>query len=118
MKKTRKQAFRDAKRDAKISMMSQPIKIEHVFLKEAMYKGGHAIKDDKGNLIKTREYHFYNSTGEKIIIQEHSAGHKKGNQPAHFHIRPENNTRTGKILGTKKHYYFDVTNTYKNKLYH
>lgn len=58
-------------------MMSQPIKIEHVSLKEAMYKGGHAIKDDKGNLIKTREYHFYNSTGEKIIIQEHSAGHKR-----------------------------------------
>lgn len=98
--------------------MSQPIKIEHVFLKEAMYKGGHEIKDDKGNLIKTREYNFYNYTGEKIIIQEHSAGHKKDNQLAHFHIRPKNNIRIGKISGTKKHYYFDVTNTYKNKLHH
>ena len=40
------------------------------------------------------------------MIQDHSAGHAKGNQESHFNVRPESNTRTGKVPGTKEHYPF------------
>ncbi len=41
------------------------------------------------------------------MIQDHSVGHDKGGQGSHFNVRPENNTRTGPVPGTKAHYPFD-----------
>ncbi|MBU9218008.1 hypothetical protein KTD55_28490 [Burkholderia gladioli] len=50
-----------------------------------------------------------------MIIQDHSAGHVFGeggigDQPSHHNVRPEDNTRTGKIQGMDDHYYFDCRN--------
>jgi len=55
----------------------------------------------------TREYYLKNNKGETIVIQDHSAGHDKGGQGSHFNVRPENNTRTGPVLGTKAHHPFN-----------
>ena len=74
-------------------------------------KNGKAILDNNGKPTTTREYTFTNSDGKKVIVQDHGAGHQcpngVGNQGSHFNVRPPENTRTGKILGTKEHYPFN-----------
>lgn len=67
----------------------------------ADYEGGHVIKDSKGNVIMTRKYHFTNNSGDKIIIQDHSAGRTKGGQGPHFNVRPADKPPTGKVEGQK-----------------
>jgi predicted ribonuclease toxin of YeeF-YezG toxin-antitoxin module len=99
-------AFNHAKRDADIPRAQQPEKIERVPMRSADYEGGYVIKDSNGNVIMTREYHFTNNSGGKIIIQDHSAGHIKGGQGPHFNVRPADKPRTGKVEGTKEHYPF------------
>ncbi|MDM5186431.1 HNH/endonuclease VII fold putative polymorphic toxin [Bacillus sp. DX4.1] len=69
--------------------------------------GGHVIKDSNGKAIYTKEYHFTNKDGEKVIIQDHSAGHSKGGQGPHFNVRPADKLRTGKFEGTQEHYPFN-----------
>ena len=69
------------------------------------------IKDKNGKVIKTREYYFrkYNPKEDKYetyVIQDHSAGHEKGNQGPHFNVRPIENRRNGDVIGTKQHYPF------------
>nr|WGE05101.1 HNH/endonuclease VII fold putative polymorphic toxin [Bacillus subtilis] len=76
-------------------------------MRTAPHEGGRVIKDKNGKIIRTREYTFTNNKGEKIIIQDHSAGHEKGGQGPHFNVRPIDNTRTGKVPGTKEHYPFN-----------
>ena len=76
-------------------------------MRSAEYEGGHIIKDNDGNIIMTREYYFKNNSGETIVIQDHSAGHKKGGQGSHFNVRPEYSTRTGHVPGTQDHYPFE-----------
>ncbi len=100
-------AFRQAKRDANIPVNQKPQEVKSVEMREAEYEGGHVIKDENGNIIYTREYTFTNKNGESIVIQEHSAGHTKGNQGPHFNVRPADDTRTGKVPGTKDHYPFN-----------
>ncbi|MFY0521533.1 HNH/endonuclease VII fold putative polymorphic toxin [Lysinibacillus sp. UGB7] len=100
-------AFKEAKRDAGIPRAQQPEKIESVPMRSAEYEGGHVLKDSKGNVIMTREYHYTNNSGEKLIIQDHSAGHTKGGQGPHFNVRPADKPRTGKKEGTKEHYPFN-----------
>ena len=80
-------------------------------MSEPEYAGGHAIKDENGKIIETREYYFKRYDPNKdeyeiIIIQDHSAGHTKGNQGPHFNVRPATKERNGDISGTKKHYPF------------
>ncbi|MBD3231405.1 hypothetical protein GF322_01965, partial [Candidatus Dependentiae bacterium] len=106
-KNSRRAAFRQAKRDANIPVSQQPekVKIEDMSLSES--RGGKKIKDKYGNIIKTKEYYYKNKNDDKIIIQDHGAGHKLGNQGPHFNVRPINNRRTGDVDGTKKHYPFD-----------
>ncbi len=104
---TRKQAFRQAKRDARIPVSKQPEKVGIEYMRSAPHDGGHVIKDATGKPIKTKEYYYKNKKGDTIIIQDHSAGHVKGNQGAHFNIRLSNNPRTGKAPGTQGHYSFD-----------
>lgn len=98
-------ALNQAKRDADIPRTAQPTKVEHVPMTEPEYAGGHVLKDDSGNVIYTREYHYMNQSGEEIVIQEHSAPHI-GSQGPHFNVRPANNTRKGTVSGTKEHYPF------------
>ena len=55
---------------------------------------------------------YTTSDGKKVVIQDHSAGHKfneggKGDQGPHFNVRPSDNTRTGTVDGTKPHYNFN-----------
>lgn len=64
------------------------------------------IKDAKGNVIYTREYHYTNSSGEHVVIQEHSAPHIGSDGP-HFNVRPITDTRNGVFPGTKGHYPFN-----------
>ena len=99
-------AFRAAKRDAKIPVNQQPYDIVKEPMRTAEYEGGHIIKDSNGNIIETKEYYFKNYDGDTIVIQDHSAGHKKGGQGSHFNVRPGDNTRTGKVPWTKEHYPF------------
>lgn len=75
-------------------------------MREAEYEGRYVIKDISGKLIITRVYYYKNRRGKTIVLQDHSAGHKKGNQGSHFNVRPIENTRTGHVEGTEDHYPF------------
>ncbi|ADM97669.1 Putative membrane protein [Dickeya dadantii 3937] len=117
--KSRNEAFRAAKRDAKIPMNQQP---DRVFNEKTGQLGqynqvrmtnseGESILGKDGKPIWTREYQFTRQDGSKVIIQDHSAGHYYGeggvgDQGSHLNIRPIDNTRTGKVPGTRGHYGF------------
>ena len=70
------------------------------------------ILDENGRTINTRVYQFTRADGSKVLIQDHSAGHKFGrpdgigDQKTHFNLRPIEKPRNGKITGTKEHYPF------------
>ncbi len=115
----RKGAFKQAKRDAGISQNQQPDKVYNEKYKQYKQfntvkmtdKYGKPIKDNEGNIIWTREYQFTKEDGSKILIQDHTAGHKfneggKGDHGAHFNLRPSDKPRKGHIPGTKEHYPF------------
>jgi hypothetical protein len=104
-KHSRKGAFNAAKRDAGIARSQQPYKVGSEEMRTAAHEGSRVIKDKKGKIIKTKEYYYTNKDGEKIIIQDHRAGHKKGGQGPHFNVRPasKDKKRTGKVKGTKAH---------------
>ncbi|PFI46080.1 hypothetical protein COI73_17970 [Bacillus cereus] len=104
---SRKGAFNKAKSDAGIPKVQHPEKIERVPMRTADHEGGHVIKDSNGKVIYTKEYHFTNKDGKKVIIQDHSAGHSKGGQGPHFNVRPADKPRTGKFEGTEEHYPFN-----------
>ncbi|WP_353854735.1 T7SS effector LXG polymorphic toxin [Bacillus sp. Bos-x628] len=99
-------ALNRAKKDAGISRSQHPESIRRVEMRTALHEGGRVIKDENGKIIWTREYLYTNNKGQKIIIQDHSAGHEKGGQGPHFNVRPFDNPRTGKVPGTKEHYPF------------
>lgn len=103
---TRRAAFKNAKRDAKVENSQQPQKIERIPMRSAEHEGGHVQQDSSGKVVNTREYHYTNRDGQRVIIQDHSAGHSKGGQGPHFNVRPANAPRTGKVSGTKDHYPF------------
>ncbi len=105
---SRKSASNQAKKDAKIPKSQQPEKVEKVEMTDSNNK---TILDDNHQPITTREYHYKNTDGDKLVIQDHSAGHDfgeggVGNQGSHINVRPSSNTRTGKVPGTKPHYNF------------
>jgi hypothetical protein len=105
--KSRRDAFRQAKRDAGIPIAQQPSRVNKVDLDDGF---GNKIHYKKENLIQTREYLFTNNKGEDIIIQEHSVGHTNatsghGKEP-HFNVRPVDNPRAGHVDGTHGHYNF------------
>lgn len=108
---SRKGAFKEAKRDAGIPKSQQPDKIDgKQSVKVPMTdKFGKTILGEDGKPINTREYHYTKQDGTKVVIQDHSAGHGQfGGEAAkpHFNVRPEENTRTGKLPDTKDHYPF------------
>ena len=117
---SRSGAFRQAKSEAGIPRAQQPDPVyDPTTGKTQQYKyvrmtdkAGESILNNEGKPILTREYQYTRADGSKVIIQDHSAGHQyhelgnKGDQKAHFNLRPIENTRTGKVLGAKDHYYF------------
>ncbi len=108
---SRRDAFRQAKRDAGIPISQQP-EISRVKLGDGY--GGY-VRNANGTPIEVRQYHFTNADEVPVVIQEHSLGHIKatplhGAEP-HFNIRPVdpvagNVLDTGSIPGTHGHYNF------------
>ena len=104
---SRRDAFRQAKRDAKIPMQQRPFEISRPQLEDGY---GSPVIGADGAPVTTRQYHFRNIDGEEVLIQEHSYGHdkatpKRGAEP-HFNVRPPDNPRTGSVPGTHGHYNF------------
>lgn len=103
---SRRDAFRQAKRDADIPMNSQPI-----YRKTDLDDGyGQKILDYRGVPVKVREYLFQNRAGHQVMVQEHSWGHAKATKShgldPHFNVRPWDELRTGSYPGTHGHYNF------------
>jgi uncharacterized protein RhaS with RHS repeats len=99
--KSRRDALRQAKRDAGIPMNQHPKSITRPGLLDG---NGNLLLNNNGLPIKTRQYEFLNNKGEKVFLQEHSLGHSKatplhGADP-HFNLRPADST-TGVALDTK-----------------
>lgn len=90
------------------SVLSQePIVSKDTFLRDKTTKDGYA-RDNNGNRITVREYHFINNEGVEVIIQEHSYGHSvgdvnRGGSP-HFNVVDKNGKKT--IKNTAEHYNF------------
>ncbi|WP_434602519.1 RHS domain-containing protein [Pseudomonas sp. Z4-7] len=111
-------AFRHAKTDAGIPKTQQPDlvydattgKTQQYSYARMTERSGESVLNSKGKPISAREYQFTRHDGSKVIIQDHSAGHQfnqpdnRGDQKAHFNLRPLEQRRTGKIA--KEHYYF------------
>jgi RHS repeat-associated protein len=112
VEKSRNGALNEAKRDAGIPRSQQPEKDMQTgkqYKKVDMTSEGKKVLKEDGTPITTREYTYTNKDGKKIIIQDHSAGHPQYGGDAskpHINVRPPENTRTGKVEGTKGHYTF------------
>jgi len=116
---SRNGAFKQAKADAGIPRAQHPdIVIDPKLGKRQYYlvsmrdQHKNEILDTRGHRVMTREYEFTRADGSKVLIQDHGAGHKfsapggKGDQAAHFNLRPKHSPRNGKLKGAKGHYYF------------
>lgn len=104
---SRRDALRQAKRDAGVPNSQHPQKITRDQLDDGK---GNKILNSQGKPVTAREYHYTTKDGKPIIIQEHSRGHTKataghGAEP-HLNVRPVTNTRTGDVPGTHGHYNF------------
>jgi uncharacterized protein RhaS with RHS repeats len=100
---SRREAFREAKRDAGIPNSQHPEGVRKVPMTDM---NGRAVLGPDGKPIITREYEFTRSDGSRIIIQDHAAGHAIGDSGPHFNIRPVEFPRNGNVEGTKPHYNF------------
>ncbi|WP_346833213.1 RHS repeat-associated core domain-containing protein [Pseudomonas abietaniphila] len=103
---SRRDAFRQAKRDAGVTMSQKP----SALTRPDLLDGNKDPIIQNGLPVKTRQYHYTNNRGESIVIQEHSLGHTKatsghGAEP-HFNVRPIENVGTGHVPGTHGHYNF------------
>ena len=103
---SRRDALRQAKRDAGIPNNQQP-KVSRDYLRDG--SGNKILKPD-GSPVEVRQYHYTANDGRSIVIQEHSMGHAKatkghGAEP-HFNTRPSINVNTGSVPGTHGHYNF------------
>jgi len=104
---TRKNAMTQLKKDAGIPKSQQPSSVEKVKMQD---QNGNTVKDNNGNVVKTTEYSHTTTDNKKVVIQDHSAGHKDfsgDSAKPHLNVRPAENTRTGKVEGTKEHYTFE-----------
>ena len=72
---------------------------------------GTTICDDEGRVIYTTEHTFSGPGHKTVVIQNHAAGHvfpDGGVEGPHYNVRPLDNLRTGKVVGTSGHYGFPV----------
>ncbi|MFD0769806.1 HNH/endonuclease VII fold putative polymorphic toxin [Bacillus sp. CGMCC 1.60114] len=104
-------SLKEIKRQLNIPKSQHPISQKMVPLTDS---NGKWILNDNKQPIMTREL-TYEVKGQKIVIQDHSAGHDFGqggigDQPPHHNVRPEYNTRTGQVDGMADHYYFEKRN--------
>ena len=113
-KVSRNGALKEAKKDAGVPRTQHPEKAADGKQYEKINmtdRNGNNILGKDGKPVTTREYTYTNKDGKKIIIQDHKAGHQysggTGNQGAHLNVRPQGETRTGKVPGTKEHYNFN-----------
>ncbi|HDR9160264.1 TPA: RHS domain-containing protein [Burkholderia vietnamiensis] len=109
--KSRRSSLRDIRRQLGIPLSQQPISQKMVPMTDS---SGSWLLGDNNKPIMTREL-TYQVGGKNVVIQDHSAGHVFGeggigDQPSHHNVRPEENTRTGKVQGMEDHYYFDCRN--------
>ena len=73
-------------------------------------RNGKAVLGSNGKPLMTREYTYKTLEGNKVIVQDHSAGHPQfgeNNPGKHFNVRPPENTRTGSVQGAKDHYKYN-----------
>ncbi|MCX2967402.1 MULTISPECIES: HNH/endonuclease VII fold putative polymorphic toxin [Streptomyces] len=103
---SRNAAFRSAKRDLGIPNGRQP---DELMMTSMTDRSGRQIMNPDGTPVLTREYVFTREEGDRVIIQDHSAGHYYGeggvgDQGPHLNVRPFENPRTGKVPGTAQHY--------------
>ncbi|MFJ3822033.1 HNH/endonuclease VII fold putative polymorphic toxin [Streptomyces nodosus] len=103
---SRNAAFRSAKRDLGIPNGQQPDELRMTPMTD---RSGRQIMNPDGTPVMTREYVFTRGGGDRVIIQDHSAGHYYGeggvgDQGPHLNVRPFENARTGKVPGTAQHY--------------
>jgi RHS repeat-associated protein len=87
--KTKNSQLTQLKKDARIPKSQPAEKVEKVKMTDA---NGQTVKRDDGN---------------KVVIQDHSAGHKDFTGDAskpHLNVRPAAGTKTGTVNGTKSHY--------------
>ena len=102
--KSRRDAFRQAKRDAGIPLSHSP----YLTLKTKLKDGYGDYHYSEGRIVYTRDYYFLNIKGERLIIQDHSHGHSKAmplrGAEAHFNVRPIINPTTGNFKGAHGHY--------------
>jgi RHS repeat-associated protein len=106
----RSSAFRAAKRDLGIPVAQHPLEVGHVNMRD---RNGRQILNADGRPITTREYVFEMPNQQRIIIQDHTAGHAfgdggVGDQGPHFNVRPIKDPRNGHVPGTLEHYPFDL----------
>ncbi|WP_249186838.1 HNH/endonuclease VII fold putative polymorphic toxin [Pseudomonas sp. KB-10] len=99
-------ALASAKRDLGIPRAQHPDAVTKVPMTS---RGGTSVLGLDGKPVMTREYIYTRPDGTKVVIQDHSAGHKfgqkgVGDQGPHFNVRPPENTRTGSVPGTQNHY--------------
>ena len=103
---SKKAAFKQAKRDLGIPNVQQPDKVDRVPLTD---RNGKKIIGPNGMPTMSKEYTYSREKGDKVVIQDHSAGHKfgqggVGDQGPHYNVRPSENTRTGSVPDTQDHY--------------
>jgi RHS repeat-associated protein len=113
----RRGAFNKAKSDLGIARSQHPDANPETGKQYEMVpmtnRNGKTVLGSDGKPVMTREFTFTTSDGTKVVIQDHSAGHQfneggKGDQRAHFNVRPIEDTRNGKIGGTQLHYPYIV----------
>jgi RHS repeat-associated protein len=103
---SRRDAFRQAKRDAGIPVTASPTRL----YKQPLDDGYGSPVMQNGQPVMTRNYEYLNIRHNKITIQEHSYGHSKathmhGAEP-HFNARQGDKLRSGSADGTHGHYNF------------
>ncbi len=110
---SRKGALNEIKKDVGIPKSQHPDKLANgkQFEKVPMTdRNGKTALGADGKPVMTREYTYTKPDGTKVKVQDHSAGHPqfgKDNPGKHLNVRPPENTRTGTVPGTKKHYPFN-----------
>lgn len=102
-------ALRRAKRDLGIPRSQHPHSVSKVPLTN---RAGKPVIGRNGRPLMSREYTYIRKDGSKVVIQDHSAGHRfgqggVGDQGPHLNVRPPENTRTGQVPGTQAHYPFE-----------
>jgi hypothetical protein len=103
---SRRDAFRQAKRDAGIPVTASPTRL----YKQPLDDGYGSPVMQNGQPVMTRNYEYLNIRHNKITIQEYSYGHSKathmpGAEP-HFNARQGDKLRSGSADGTHGHYNF------------